>query len=106
MKHGTCSNHSGTRKFIKSDVNAGVSEVFPETTQDSEDLFFGHHEGKLETFAKIFAAASLETLHEDPSVRALQSLRQQAVWKLLSEIFRTAPDSYHSVTHTFVIHQS
>jgi len=38
----------------------------------SEDLFFGHHEGKLETFAKICVAMSLETLHEDPTVRALQ----------------------------------
>jgi len=28
----------------------------------SEDLFFGRHEGKLETFAKICVAASLETL--------------------------------------------
>jgi len=30
------------------------------------------HEGKLETFAIICVAASLETLQEDPTVRALQ----------------------------------
>ena len=33
--------------------------------------FFGRHKGKLETFAKISVAASLETLHEDPTVHAL-----------------------------------
>jgi len=53
----------------------------------SED-FFGCHEGKLETFAKICVAASLETLREDPTVRVLD---KQATWKLLSEISRTAP---------------
>jgi len=45
----------------------------------SEDPFFvvfGHHEGKLETFAKICVAVSLENLREDPTVRALQSPRQ------------------------------
>jgi len=40
--------------------------------KSSKDLFFGCHEGKLETFAKICVAASLETLREDPTVRALQ----------------------------------
>ena len=40
----------------------------------SEELFFfGHDEGKLETFVKICVAASLETLHEDPTIRALQN---------------------------------
>jgi len=33
---------------------------------------FGRHEEKLETFTKISVAASLETLCEDPTVRALQ----------------------------------
>ena len=33
-----------------------------------------------------------ETLREDPSIRAMQSPQQQAVWKLLSKISRTAPD--------------
>ena len=32
-------------------------------------FFFGRHEGKLETFAKICVVASLETLREDPTVR-------------------------------------
>jgi len=50
--------------------------------------FFGRHEGKLETFAKICVAASLETLREDPTVHVRD---KQADWKLLSEISRTAP---------------
>ena len=54
----------------------------------NEDLFFGRHEGKLETFAKICVVASLETLREDPTVRIRD---KQAAWKLLSEISRTAP---------------
>ena len=29
---------------------------------------FGRHEGKMETFAKICVAASMETLREDPTV--------------------------------------
>ena len=51
-------------------------------------FFFGRHEGKLETFAKICVAASLETLRKDLTVRD-----KQAAWKLLSEISRTAPVS-------------
>ena len=51
-------------------------------------FFFGRHKGKLETFAKICVAASMETLREDPTVRVRD---KQAVWKLLSEISRTAP---------------
>ena len=51
-------------------------------------FFFGRHEGKLETFAKICVAASLETLREDLTVRVRD---KQAAWKLLSEISRTAP---------------
>jgi len=50
--------------------------------------FFGRHEGKLETFAKICVVASLETLREDPTVRIRD---KQAAWKLLSKISRTAP---------------
>jgi len=53
-------------------------------------FFFGRHEGKLKTFAKICVVASLETLHEDPTVRIRD---KQAAWKLLSKISRTAPDS-------------
>jgi len=49
----------------------------------SEDIFLGRHEGKLETFAKICVAVSLETLREDPSVRVRN---KQTNWKLLSEI--------------------
>ena len=37
-----------------------------------DDLFFGCHEGKLETFTKICVAVSLETLREDPTIRTLQ----------------------------------
>ena len=40
--------------------------------KSSEDLFFSRHEGKLETFAKICVAVSLETLCKDPTIRALQ----------------------------------
>ena len=59
----------------------------------SEELFFfGRHEGKLETFAKICVAASLETLREDLTVRVRD---KQAAWKLLSEISRTAPVGHH-----------
>jgi len=35
-------------------------------------FFFGCHEGKLETFAKICVAASLETVREYLTIRALQ----------------------------------
>jgi len=55
----------------------------------SEDLFFGRHEGKLEAFAKICVAASMEILRKDPTVCVCD---KQAVWKLLSEISRTAPE--------------
>ena len=59
-------------------------------------FFFGRHEGKLETFAKICVVASLETLREDPTVRIRD---KQAAWKLLSKISRTAPEaSYHFKT--------
>ena len=57
-------------------------------TKYSEDLSFGRHEGKLETFAKICVAASLDTLRKDPTIRVCD---KQAAWKLLSEISRTAP---------------
>ena len=50
-------------------------------------FFFGRNEGKLETFAKIWVAASLETLREDLTIRICD---KQAAWKLLSEISRTA----------------
>jgi len=60
-------------------------------------FFFGRHEGKLETFSKICIAASLETLHEDPTVCVRD---KQAVWKLLSEISRTALASGYSCMQT------
>jgi len=63
----------------------------------SEELFvsfFGRHEGKLETFAKICVAASLETLREDLTVRVCD---KQAALKLLSEISRTAPEVGHPI---------
>ena len=53
-------------------------------------FFFGCHKGKLETFAKICVAASLETLREDPTVCVCV---KQADWKLFSEISRTPPAS-------------
>ena len=52
-------------------------------------FFFGCHEGKLETFAKICVAVSLETLCEDLTVCVRD---KQAAWKLLSKISRTAPE--------------
>ena len=36
--------------------------------KSSDDLFFGCHEGKLETFATICVAASMETLCKDPTL--------------------------------------
>jgi len=54
-------------------------------------IFFGCHEGKLQTFAKICVVASLETLREYPTVRIRD---KQAAWKLLGKISRTAPDLY------------
>ena len=59
--------------------------------EDLIKLFFWS-EGKLETFAKICVAASLETLCEDPTICALQ--KSAAVWKLLSKISRIAPALY------------
>ena len=51
-------------------------------------FFFGRHEGKLETFAKICVAASLETLRKDLTVCVRN---KQAAWKLLNEISKTVP---------------
>ena len=79
---------------IHSRLNSGVTGFCFDLKlrKCSEDLFsflfFGRHEGKLESFAKICVAASLETLREDPTVRVHD---KQAVRKLLSEISRTAP---------------
>ena len=77
---------------IHSGLNSGVTGFCfnLKLRKCSEDLFFGRHEGKFETFAKICGEASLETLHEDPTVRIHD---KQAVWKLLSEISRTTPDT-------------
>ena len=55
-------------------------------------FFFDRHKGKLETFAKICVAASLETLSEELTVRVHD---KQASWKLLSKISRTAPGTGH-----------
>ena len=74
---------------IHSVLNSGVTGFCFESKlkKSSEDLFFGCHEGKLETFGKISIAASLETLHKDSTVHC-KSPQQQAV---LNEISRTAP---------------
>ena len=61
-------------------------------------FFFGRQEGKLETFAKICVAASLETLCEDLTVCIRD---KRAAWKLLSEISRTAPDLQHNTLSIF-----
>jgi len=55
-------------------LNSGVTGFcFDSKLRKSiEDPIFWHHEGKLETFAKICIAASLETLREDPTICALQ----------------------------------
>ena len=50
--------------------------------------FFGCHEGKLETFAKIVLQHHWKLCTK---ISPYESPRQQAVWKLLSEISRTAP---------------
>ena len=44
-------------------------------------IFFGRHEGKLETFAKFCVAVSLETLREDPTVCALQKSATNRLFK-------------------------
>jgi len=49
--------------------------LIKDVSLSSEDLFFGHHEGKLETFAKICVVASLETPREDPTVYAFATNR-------------------------------
>ena len=50
-------------------LNSGVTGFWfeSELRKSSDDLFFGCHEGKFETFAKICVAASLGTLHEHPN---------------------------------------
>ena len=73
-------------RIIHSGLNSGVKTGL---CLCNEYLFFGLNEGKLETFTKICVAASLVTLHEDPTVRVRD---KQADWKLLSKISRTAPD--------------
>ena len=75
---------------IQSRLNSGISGLCfgSKLRKCSEDLFFGCHKEKLETFAKICVAASLETQREDPTARVRD---KQAVWKLLSKISRTAP---------------
>ena len=59
---------------IHSMLNSGVTGFCfnSKLRKSSEDLFFGRHKGKLEGFAKICAVALLETLREDPTIRALQ----------------------------------
>ena len=51
-------------------LNSGVTGFCLDSKlrKSSEDHFFyfGHHEGELETLAKICVAVSLETLHEIP----------------------------------------
>jgi len=61
-------------RYTHSRLNSGVTGFCFDSKlrKCSEDLFFGQHEGKLETYAKICVAASLETLREDPTVCALQ----------------------------------
>jgi len=96
-KMGTPLFSYNVSRGIHSQLNSGVTGFCfnSKLRKYSEDLFFGHHEGKLETFAKICVAASLETLREDPTVRALQ----KSATKLLSEISRTTP-AYNSITCT------
>ena len=76
---------------IHSGLNSGVNRpLFHLLVKEMQwrPFIFRRHEGKLETFAKICVVASLETLHEDPTVRIRD---KQAAWKLLSKISRTAP---------------
>ena len=64
--------------------------------KSNDDLFFGRHKGKLETFAKFLLQRHWKLCAKIPPYAHCKSLRQQAVWKLLSEIFRTAP-VYHYI---------
>ena len=57
----------------------------------------------METFAKKCVAASLETLHEDPTVRVCD---KQTVWKLLSKIFTTTPLSYAIHASSICLHSA
>jgi len=78
-------------RSIHSGLNSGVKTGLcfdSKLRKCNEDLFFGRHKGKLETFAKICVAALLEILHEDPTVHVRD---KQADWKLLNKISRTAP---------------
>jgi len=61
-------------RSIHSVLNSGVTGFCFDwkLRKSSEDLFFGRHEEKLETFAKICAAASLETLRKDTNICILQ----------------------------------
>ena len=84
-------------RSIHSVLNSGVTGFCFESKlrKSSDDLFFGRHEEKLETFAIICVAASLETLHEDPTIRALQ---KSATTGCLETTSRTAPDGNLTVT--------
>ena len=55
---------------IHSVLNSGVTGFCFDSKlmKSSEDLFFGRHEGKLETFV-------LQCLHEDPTVCAMHKSR-------------------------------
>jgi len=82
---------------IHSGLNSGVNwPLFRLKVQENvvKTFFFGCHEGKLETFAKICVAASLETLCEGLIVRIR---KKQAAWKLLSKISRTAPTRLYKI---------
>jgi len=59
----------GIRSGLNSGVNWPLFQLKVKEIKCSEDFFFGRHKGKLETFAKICVAVSLETLHEDLTVR-------------------------------------
>ena len=61
-------------RSIHSVLNSSVTGFCFESKlrKTSDHRFFGRHEEKLEAFAKICVAASLETIRKDPTIRALQ----------------------------------
>ena len=80
---------------IHSVLNSGVTGFCfkSKLRKSSDDCFlFWSPQREIGDLRKTCVAVSLETLHEYPTIHALQKSATTGCWKLLSEISRTTPD--------------
>jgi len=80
-------------------LNSGVTGFCFELKlrKSSDNLYFGCHEGKLETFAKICVAASLETAHRSNHTCIAKVRDKRLFGNYTSKISRTVPAFVHIV---------